>query len=70
MSKQVTIGASESRQALNQLLERVHHTDEHLIVEREGSPVTALMSFDEYEKLRQARAIAAFERFSRDSVMR
>lgn len=66
MSKQVTIGVSEGRQAMGQLVERVYHSDEHLIVEQDGLPVAVLLSYEEYEKLRQAGAVASFERFSRD----
>ena len=50
MTRQVTIKASEER-VLGQLLKRVHHSDEHLIVEDNGSPVAVIMSYEEYAQL-------------------
>ena len=66
MARQAVIKASEGHRAFGKLLKRVYRSDEHLIVERDGFPVAVLMSYQEYEKLSQERALEAFERFSRD----
>ena len=65
MPKQVVVPASEGHRAFGKLLQRVYRSDEHLIVERGGYPVAVLLSYREYERLRQERAIAAFDQFSR-----
>jgi prevent-host-death family protein len=66
MSRQAVIKASEGHRAFGKLLRRVYRSDEHLIVERDGFPVAVLLSFQEYEKLRREKALAAFEEFSRE----
>jgi prevent-host-death family protein len=65
MPRQVVVPASEGHRAFGKLLQRVFRSDEHLIVERGGYPVAVLLSYREYERLRQERAIAAFDQFSR-----
>src|SRR5438132_1232649 len=65
MFRQAVIKASEGHRAFGKLLKRVYRSDEHLIVERDGFPVAVLLSYQEYEKLSQERATAAFEKFSR-----
>lgn len=66
MSKEAVVPASEGHRSFGKLLKRVYHSDEHLIVERDGFPVAVIMSYQEYEKLRRAYAIEAFEHFSRE----
>lgn len=65
MSKRVIISASEGHRGFGKLLKRVFRSDEHLIVERDGFPVAVLLSYQEYERLRRAEAVTAFEQFSR-----
>ena len=65
MSREVVVPASEGHRAFGKLLQRVFRSDEHLIVERGGYPVAVLLSYWEYERLRQERAVGAFEQFSR-----
>lgn len=64
MSSKAVIKASEGHRAFGKLLKRVYMSDEHLIVERDGFPVAVIMSYQEYEKLRQQQAVATFEQFS------
>ena len=64
MLRQVAIKASEGHRAFGKLLRRVYGSDEHLIVERDGFPVAVLLSYQEYQKLTQQRAVAALEQFS------
>ena len=43
MAQQATLQVSDT-QRLKELLERVHDSDEHLVIEREGAPVAVMMS--------------------------
>ena len=65
MPREVVIKASEGHRAFGKLLRQVYRSDDRLIVERDGFPVAVLMSYQEYEKMRQEQAVEAFERFSR-----
>lgn len=65
MARQVVIKASEGHRAFGKLLKRVYHSDEHLVVERDGFPVAVLLSYQEYGKLSRERALEIFEHFSR-----
>lgn len=51
--QQRIIGATEVRNKLGQLLNRVYHGKEHLVVEKLGIPVAALISMKEYEQYRR-----------------
>lgn len=51
-----TIGATEARNNLGQLLNRVHEREEHLVVEKLGIPVAAMISIDDYEQYRRLLA--------------
>lgn len=53
VSTQVTIGATEVRNNFSALLKRVHKGKEHLVVEKGGIPVAALISIREYEAFRR-----------------
>ena len=58
MAQQATLQVSDT-QRLKELLERVHDSDEHLVIQREGAPVAVMMSYQEYEHYRR---LAAAER--------
>ena len=64
MSHQAIIKASEAHRGFGKLLRRVFRSDEHLIVERDGYPVAVILSFEEYQKLRRARAVEALDSLS------
>lgn len=66
MSRQVTIRASEGHRAFGKLLKQVYRSEDHLVVERDGFPVAVLLSYQEYQKLKKDRALAAFDRFSQE----
>ena len=66
MPRQVVVPASEGHRAFGKLLQRVYRSDEHLIVERGGYPVAVLLSYREYQRLRDERTLATFDQFSRD----
>ena len=53
--------ASERRRAFGKLLKRVYSSDEHLLVERDGTPAAVLMSYREYRELIRQRSVAALE---------
>ncbi|UCC89241.1 MAG: type II toxin-antitoxin system Phd/YefM family antitoxin [Anaerolineales bacterium] len=44
------IGATEARKNLSQLLNQVHRREEHLVVEKLGIPVAAIISIRDYEQ--------------------
>ena len=52
MPIQTVIGATEVRNHFGQLLNRVYKGDEHLVVEKSGIPVAALISMRDYEEFR------------------
>jgi len=43
------VGATEVRNRLGRLLNRVHRGEEHLVVEKMGIPVAAVISMRDYE---------------------
>lgn len=55
---QKVIPATEVRNKLGQLLNRVHRSEEHLVVEKLGIPVAAIISMRDYEQYRQLLAAA------------
>jgi prevent-host-death family protein len=50
---QKIIGATEVRNNLGRLLNRVHRREEHLVVEKLGIPVAAIISIQDYEQYRR-----------------
>jgi prevent-host-death family protein len=54
-SQQFTIGATEARNNFGDLLKRVYGGKEHLIVEKGGIPVAALVGIREYEEFQRWR---------------
>ena len=61
ISTQVIVGATEVRNNFGALLKRVYKGKEHLVVEKGGIPVAALISIREYEAFRRwlAQEVAA-----------
>jgi prevent-host-death family protein len=55
-SLQITIGATEARSHFADLLKRVHRGKEHLIVEKGGIPVAAIIGMREYDDFLRWRA--------------
>jgi prevent-host-death family protein len=49
----LTIGATEVRNHFGKFLKQVHRGDEHIVVEKAGIPVAALISMKEYEQFRR-----------------
>ncbi len=52
-SLQVTIGATEARTHFADVLRRVHRSKEHLIVEKGGIPVAAIIGMSEYDRFQR-----------------
>ena len=50
---QKIIGATEVRNHLGSLLNRVFRGEEHLVVEKSGIPVAAIISMQDYEEYRR-----------------
>jgi prevent-host-death family protein len=50
------IGATEVRNNFGKYLNRVHRGEEHLVVEKLGIPVAAVISIQEYEQYRRLLA--------------
>ena len=59
MVTKAVITASELNRAAGKMLKRVAIDQEHLIVERDGYPVAAMVSYQEYEQLMRERALIA-----------
>jgi len=53
---QKIIGATEARNKLGRLLNRVHRREECLVVEKLGIPVAAIISIQDYEQYRRLLA--------------
>ncbi len=53
MSMKNIVGATEVRNHLGKFLNRVYRGEEHLVVEKGGIPVAALIGMREYEKFQQ-----------------
>jgi len=49
MSMKVTVGATEVRNHFGKFLKQVYQGDQHVVVEKSGIPVAALISMKEYE---------------------
>lgn len=62
---QKKIGATEARNNLGRLLNRVHQREEHLVVEKLGIPVAAVISMDDYEHYRRLLAAETLEDLGR-----
>ena len=50
------IGATEVRNKLGRFLNRVYHGEEHLVIEKLGIPVAAIISMKDYEQYRRLLA--------------
>jgi len=50
MSMKLTIGATEVRNHFGKFLKQVHQGDKHIVVEKSGIPVAALINMKEYEQ--------------------
>ncbi len=51
-----TVGAAEARNNLGKLLNRVHSGEEHVVIEKLGIPVAAVINMDDYEHYRRLLA--------------
>jgi len=56
LPRQTVIPATEVRNKLGELLNRVYRREEHLVVEKLGIPVAAIISMQEYEQFRRLLA--------------
>lgn len=59
---QKVIAATEVRNKLGRLLNRVYRSEEHLLVEKLGIPVAAIISMKDYEHYRRLLAKEALQR--------
>ena len=50
------IGVTEVRKNLGKLLNQVHRGEEHVVVEKLGTPIAAIISITDYEQYRQLLA--------------
>ncbi|MFP3897232.1 MAG: type II toxin-antitoxin system Phd/YefM family antitoxin [Anaerolineales bacterium] len=51
-----TMGATEARNSLGKLLNRVHRGEEHVVIEKLGIPVAAVISMEDYARYRRLLA--------------
>ena len=57
ISMPVTIPATQAHRQLGELIRRVHSGREHFVVEKDGLPVAALISMNEYQQLMREREL-------------
>ena len=65
MSKRQIVTASELQRSSGKVLKRVAQDHQHLIVERDGYRVAAMVPYPEYEELMRLRAAAAHRQLVR-----
>lgn len=65
LSMKTVIGATEVRNNLGTLLNRVYRGEEHLVVEKLGIPVAAIINIKEYEAFRRWWAAKLHQRLGR-----
>ena len=65
MTKRHVVTASELQRSSGQVLRRVAQENQHLIVERDGYRVAAMVPYPEYEALMRLRAAAAHRQLVR-----
>lgn len=46
-----TISTGEMRNRIGDILARIRYTGEHIVIQRRGKPVAAIISFEEYQQL-------------------
>ncbi|MBW2609104.1 MAG: type II toxin-antitoxin system Phd/YefM family antitoxin [Deltaproteobacteria bacterium] len=54
-----TLSLSEAKMKLSELVERVHSTDEEIVITKNGRPSAVLVSPDEYESWKESIQIRA-----------
>jgi prevent-host-death family protein len=54
-----TLSLSEAKMKLSELVDKVQHTDEEVIITRNGRPAAVLISPDELESMRETLQIKA-----------
>ncbi|MBL8132047.1 MAG: type II toxin-antitoxin system Phd/YefM family antitoxin [Anaerolineae bacterium] len=63
--KQATVAATEVRRNFGEVIRRAYSGKEHLIVEKDGLPVVAIISMSEYEKLLRGKEEQDMQRAAR-----
>lgn len=58
-----TLSLSEAKMKLNKLLEKVHDTDEEIVITKNGRPIAIIVSPDEYEGWQETMAIRSDPEF-------
>ena len=53
----ITLSLSEAKMKLSSLVEKIHTTDEEIIITKNGSPAAVLVSPDEFESWKETIAI-------------
>ena len=63
----VTIPATKAHRKFGELIRRVYSGEEHFVVEKDGLPVAAIISMEEYRQFmaKQAENISRFENAAR-----
>jgi prevent-host-death family protein len=54
-----TLSLSEAKMKLSELVDKVQHTDEEVVITRNGRPAAVLISPDEFESMRETLQIKA-----------
>jgi prevent-host-death family protein len=54
-----TLSLSEAKMKLSELVDKVQHTDEEVVITRNGRPAAVLISPDEFESMRETLQVKA-----------
>jgi prevent-host-death family protein len=60
-----TVPATKARIHFGEILKRVHSGREQLIIERDGLPIAAIVSYADYERYRESLALSHLSQLSR-----
>jgi prevent-host-death family protein len=60
-----TIPATQARNQFGEVLKRVYRDGEQLIIEKDGLPVAAILSYLDYERYRGSAALSKFAELSK-----
>ncbi len=61
-----TLSLSEAKMKLSELVERVHSTDEEVVITKNGRPAAVLVSPDEFEGWKETIAIKSDSDFMKE----
>ena len=64
--KLITINATEARRHFGQVIEKAYRDEKHFVVEKNGTPVVAIIGLEDYENYRRMLALQLLEQLNRE----